>query len=419
MSPEVRLGAIRLDKVMINHCAMPYALAKRTTLEEVIAPDTLVTRWDAKLFVDEARQIDPREKVVKCGNGSLKYKRLILAMGSDPIRPPIPGMNLDNILTLRHLDDIKKLDGLLDLPQTRNVVIVGGGYIGVEFAYVIKERANHNVTIIELLEHLLEASLDDEFCTVAEEELRRNGINLHTGSRVTEFKGKEKVERVLFDGKEIPADVVVLAIGVQPTVNLALNADIKGDRQGIEVNQYFRTSVEDIYAIGDVIKMVSPVTSDYFPGRLGSNAALEARILATNLFNGERAFPGVVNPAGTKVFDTSFGMVGLTERYARQRGIRYLTGRAKTTNIYKMLKGARPTEGKLIFREDDLTVIGAQFYGDVNIVGPVDLMGQAILRKFTLYDILGLIHTTQPELSPEPALNVLPKCAEDLWQRIK
>ncbi len=298
------------------------------------------------------------------------------------------------------------------------MVIVGGGYIGVEFAYVIKERASQNVTIIELLPHLLEASLDDEFCVVAEEELRKNGVEIYTESKVTKFEGEGKVEKVVCDGKEIPADVVILAIGVAPAVSLALNAGIKGDRQGIEVDEYFRTSVEDIFAIGDLIKVVSPVTQDYLPGRLGSNAALQGRMLARNLFGSQRAFPGVVNPAGTKVFDTTFGMAGVTERYVKEKGIKYLVGRAKTTNIYKMLEGARPVEGKLIFREDDLTLVGAQLYGDTNLVSLVDLLGQAILKKFTVYDVLDLIHTTQPELSPEPALNVLPRCAEDVWKRV-
>jgi len=419
LSPQARLGAIRADKVMVNHCAMPYALGKRTTLEKVIAPDTLVTRWDAQLFTDEARQIDPKEKTVKCANDSFRYRKLVLAMGADPIRPPIPGINLENIVTLRHFEDVKKLEETLDLPQTKNIVIVGGGYIGVEFAYVIKQRANLNVTIVELLRHLLEASLDDEFCTVAEEALRKNEVNIYTKTRVTEFKGKGRVEKVVFDNKEIPADVVILAIGVAPAVELASTAGVKADRQGIDVDKYFKTSVEDIYAIGDAIKTASPVTGNYFPGMLGGNAALEARMLATNLFGGNRAFPGVVNPSGTKIFGTSFGMVGLTERYAKERGIKCLSGSAKTTSIYSMLNGVRTVEGKLVFRGDDLTVIGSQIYGDINLVGLVDLMSQAILRNFTLYDILDFMHTTQPELSPEPAVNLLPRCAEDLWKRIK
>ena len=419
LSPQARLGAIRADKVMVNHCAMPYALGKRTTLDRVIAPDTLITRWDAQLFIDEARQINPKEKTVKCANDSFRYEKLVLATGADPIRPPIPGINLENIFTLRHFEDVRKLEQTLDLPQTKNVVIIGGGYIGVEFAYMIKQRADLNVTIIELLEHLLEASLDDEFCAVAEEELRRNGVKIYTKSRVTELKGKEKVEKVVFDNKEIPADVVILAIGVKQAVELALTAGVKSNRHGIEVDKYFKTSVEDIYAIGDAIKTVSPVTGDYFAGMLGSNAALEGRMLAANLFAGNRVFSGVVNPSGTKIFTLSLGMVGFTERYAREKGINCLSGSAETTSIYGMLDGVKKAQGKLVFKESDLTIIGAQMYGDINLVGLVDLMGQAILRRLTVYDVLDFIHTTQPELSPTPALNILPKCAEDLWKRLR
>ena len=119
MSSEAKLGAIRSDRVMINHCAMPYALAKKTTIDEVIAPDTLVTRWNAELFIDQATQIDPKQRVVKCANDSFKYRKLVLATGSDPIKPPIPGVDLRNILTIRHFEDLKQLVELLDSPETK------------------------------------------------------------------------------------------------------------------------------------------------------------------------------------------------------------------------------------------------------------------------------------------------------------
>ena len=419
MDPDATIGMIRADETMINHCAMPYIMDRSTTLQEVIIPDSFITQWDAELHIDEARRIDPKHKTVTCANDTFKYEKLFLLTGAVPIKPSIPEVELKNILTLRRTEDVIELERLLDLPETKDVVIIGGGYIGVEFAYLIRRRGGLNVTVIELLPHLLEASLDDEFCVLAEEELRTNGVNCHTNSRVVEFRGQDAVEAVVLqDGRQVPADVVVMALGVEPTIDLALEAGIRANQGGVEVDEQMKTSVDDVYAAGDVINAVSALTGDHFPGRLGGNAVMEAKAAATNALGGDRAFPGVVNPAVTKAFDVCFGMAGLTERYAKERGIRCLVGTAQTTSIYSMIPGAKPVKAKMIFREDDLTLIGAQAMGDVKLAGHVDLVAQAMLRRSTLHDVLRFHFSTHPELSPEPRANVWVSCAEDLWKRV-
>ncbi len=420
MNPGVSIGLIRTDKTMINHCAMPYVLDRSTTLEKVIIPNEFLTKWNAELFIDEAKRIDLKDKIVTCANDRFKYKKLFLLTGAAPVKPPIPGIALKNIFTLRKTEDIKELERVLDLPHIKNVAIVGGGYIGVEFGYLIKKRGGLNVTVIELLNHILEASLDDEFCILAEEELRRNEVNCYTKGKVVEFKGEESVEAIILDdGKEVPADVVILAIGVKPEIDLALEAGIKASKEGIEVDKHMRTSAEDVYAAGDVINTISAVTGEHFPGRLGGNAVIQANVVAINALGGNRTFPGVVNASATKVFDLSFGMVGLTERYLKNKGVKYLVGNGETTSIYSMIPGSKPVKSKLIFKEDDLTLIGVQAVGDINLAGHLDLMAQAILKKFSLHDILSFHYTTHPELSPEPRANVWVSGAEDLWKRVK
>jgi len=419
MNPDASIGLIREDKSMINHCAMPYVLDRSTTLEKVIIPDQFLTQFDSELFIDQVKRIEPKDKIVTCLNDRFKYKKLFLLTGAEPIKPPIPGVELKNIFTLRKTEDIAELEIVLDLPETKNVVIVGGGYIGAEFGYLIRKRGGLNVTIIELLGHLLEASLDDEFCILAEKELKRNDISCYTRSKVVEFTGKDAVETVILDsGKEVPADAVVLAIGVKPAIDLALEAGIKADKGGVEVDKYMKTSVEDVYAAGDVINAVSAITEDHFPGRLGGNAVVEAKVAAINALGGNRIYPGVVNPSVTKVFALSFGMAGLTEKYLKGRGISYLVGHGETTSIYSMIPGSKPVKSKLIFKEDDLTLLGAQAVGDINLAGHVDEIAQAILKKFTLYDILSFHYSTHPELSPQPRANVWVSCAEDLWKRV-
>ncbi len=419
MNPDASIGLIREDKSMINHCAMPYVLDRSTTLEKVIIPDKFLTQFDSELFIDKVKHVNPKDKAVTCLNNSFKYKKLFLLTGGDPVKPPIPGVELKNVFTLRKPENIAELEKALDSSRTKNVVIAGGGYIGVEFGYLIKKRGGLNVTVIELLDQILEASLDDEFCILAEKELKRNDINCYTKSKITGFTGKDAVEAVILDsGKEVPADAVILAIGVKPAIDIALEAGIKADKGGIEVDKYMKTSEEDVYAAGDVINAVSAITEDYFPGRLGGNAVVEAKVAAINASGGNRIYPGVVNPSATKVFELSFGTVGLTERYLKGRGIRYLVGNGETTSIYSMIPGSKPVKSKLIFKEDDLTLLGAQAVGDINLAGHVDEIAQAILKKFTLYDILSFHYSTHPELSPQPRANVWVSCAEDLWKRV-
>ncbi len=420
MNPNATIGLIRADETMINHCAMPYVLDRSTTLEEVTISDKILAQFKSELFIDEVQRINPKEKTVICANDKFKYKKLFLLTGARPIKPSILGVELKNIFTLRKAEDIEELDELLDSPQVKNIVIIGGGYIGVEFGYLIKKRGGLNVTIIELLNHLLQTSLDDEFCVLAEDEFKRNGANFYIKSKVVEFKGEDIVkEIILHNGKSIPADVLILAMGVEPEIKLALEAGIKADKRGVEVDNRMKTFEEDIYAAGDVVKTVSAITRDYMPGRLGGNAVVQANVAAINALGGDRVYAGVVNPTLTKVFDLSFGTAGLTESYLKDRGIKYLIGNGQTTSIYSMLPGTKPVKSKLIFKEDDLTLIGAQVVGDISLAGHIDEITQAILKKFNLYDILNFHYSTHPELTPEPRANVWVSAAEDLWRRIK
>ena len=224
----------------------------------------------------------------------------------------------------------------------------------------------------------------------------------YTNSKIAEFTGE--------DAKEIPADAVILAIGAKPAIELALEAGTKTDERGIEVDNYMKTSEEDVYAAGDVINAVSAITGDYFPGRLGGNAVVQANVAAINAIGGNRIYPGVVNPSATKVFELSFGMAGLAEKYLKGRGIRYLISHGETTSIYSMLPGSKLVKSKLIFKEDDLTLIRAQAVGDTNLAGHVDEMAEAILKKSTLCDILSFHYSTHPELPPPAQSQCMGKC---------
>ncbi len=418
MNQKAKIACIRKDKTMINHCAMPYIFDGSTKLDKVIIKDETVKKWNADIFIDEAVNINPKERIVTTLNEKFKYRKLFLTTGADPIRPSIEGINLKNIFTLRRTEDVIELEKKLNEPETKNVVIVGGGYVGVEFSCIFRKRGM-NVTLIEMLPHIMQASFDEEFSIKAEEILKHNGVMLYTNTKVVGFKGNGKVEKVITENEEIPADVVIFGIGVSPNIDLAIKAGIKTDKNGIIVNKYMETSVENIYAAGDVIKTWSAINGDEIPGRLGSNATVEAKVAAINAFGGQREFPGVINPVGTVIFGSAFGSVGFSEGCLKNQRIEYITGRGKTTSIYSMMPGSKQVEAKIIFEKKSLRLLGAQIIGDTKIAGLIDLISLSLLKKTAIEDILNLQYTTHPELSPEPRANIWVSCAEDAWNKLR
>lgn len=414
------IACIRQDKAMVNHCAMPYVLDKSTSLEKVIVPDRMITSKGAELFVEQAQKIERDKKIVKTSGGDFKYQKLFLMTGSAPIKPAWEGVGLENIFTLRRKEDIEKLEQVLNKEEAKNIVIVGGGYIGVEFASLLAKRGGLNISLVEALPAVMSASFDDEFCQKAGEILKEGGIRLYLSQKVTAFEGKDKVESVVLDsGKKLQAEVVILAVGVRPEIELALGCGLAADKDGVVVDEYLRTQDENIYAAGDVIRAFSAVDKEATGGRLGSNAVVEAKLAALNSAGFGRKFLGVANPSGTKIFNLAFGSCGLSERYLKEKGKEYIVGSAVTTSIYSMLPHSLPVQAKMIFAKDSLRLLGAQICGGDNIAGYVDLAAWFLLGKNTLKDILNIQFTTQPELSPQPRANVWASCAEDAWLKVK
>jgi NADPH-dependent 2,4-dienoyl-CoA reductase/sulfur reductase-like enzyme len=417
LNPKFKTGVIRDQKTTVNPCSIPYALGEELTIEEIVESDERITMWNADLIIDKAISIDPKDKVVHTESGDdYKYSKLLLYPGAAPVKPPIPGVDLDNVHVLRNTEDVNAVDQALK--TAKKVVIVGGGYIGAELSVLIRNR-NVEVTVIEMLPYCLMATLDPDFCEIIEDEMRSKDITILTNTKVTAIKGNGKVESVEIGDREIPADLVILGVGVRPETSLAEQTGINVGKTGIIVDNRMRTNIPDIYAAGDNIETYCYVTGKVKPGKIGSNAVVEAKVAVMNALGYDRIFPGIIGPSGTKIFDLCFGMVGVGKGQAERDGLEVIVGNSETTSMYNMIPGTIKTRIRLYFKKQDHTVVGGQIVGGQFIAGHIDFIAQAIRNHLTIEDLATIHYTTHPELTPDPATHGIMLAAEDALLKTK
>lgn len=397
-----KIIVIRKEAKILVPCGIPYIMGTLESIEKNVMPDALL--GDAELIVDEVTSIDREKQTVTTVRGeTIGYDKLILATGSRPVVPPIPGIELGNVFAVKK--DIDYLQQLQDtLKQAKDVVIVGGGFIGAEFADEC-HKMGLNVTVVELLEHCLLLNCDDYFCTRIEDALRESGVQVNTGCRVKSITGTTKVEYVECDkGLRFKADVVILAIGATPSNELALDAGLEiGERKGIMVDQHMMTSDPNIFAIGDCAEKFCFFTKKPIATRLASIATREARIAASNLFEPRRRNEGTIGVFGTMIADVAIGVAGLTEREATKAGFNLVIGEAAAADKHPgSMPGAREMQVKLIFDQKSGKIIGGEACGGTTAGEMANLMASAIENGMTADGIANFQMGTHPILTASP-----------------
>ncbi|MCK4402142.1 FAD-dependent oxidoreductase, partial [bacterium] len=252
--PDKSVLLIRKEDKVLIPCGIPYIFGTVGTPDKNIIPDKVLEKNGIELLVDPVVRIDNKNCVVETKAGEqAHYEKLVLATGSEPMIPPIPGIDKGNIFSIKK--DVAYLNEIIDaMEHASNLVIVGCGFIGVELAEECKKRnKNLNITIVEMMHHCLQLVYDKDFCLKAEETLIVQGINLMVDEKVESFTGSDKVEGIkLKSGKEIKADMVILGIGAVSNVELAREAGLEiGTTKSIMVNRYMQTSDPNIFACGD------------------------------------------------------------------------------------------------------------------------------------------------------------------------
>ncbi|NPV52391.1 MAG: FAD-dependent oxidoreductase [Firmicutes bacterium] len=420
---EKRVLLIRKENHVVIPCGIPYIFGTVGSPEKNLIPDSMLNKNNVDLMVNEVTGIDRESHTISMSDGErVEYRKLILATGSLPVVPPIPGVNKKNIFAVKK--EVSYLQQMLDALKTAsNLVIVGCGFIGVEFAEECKKRRpDINITIVEMMRHCLMLTYDEEFCIKAEEVLKNSGIEILGAEKVEGFLGEEKVERVkLSSGIELAADMVILGIGAAANVKLAQEAGLElGPTRGIQVNRYMQTSDEDIFACGDCAEKVSFFDGKPSPLKLASIATMEARIAGANVFGTRRMNMGVIGVFSTILGGTAFAAAGLTETTAKNMGYNVVVGEAESVNRHPGgMPGAENLKVKLVFERGTGVLLGGQVSGAESGGELINAISACIHQKMTADDMATFQTGTHPALTASPIAYQLVNAAEMAIMAIK
>ena len=330
--PEKEFLVLRKEKDVMVPCGIPYIFGTLESSNQNILPgDAMYEKLGIKHMVGEASDIYKHKKICLTKEGQeIQYDKLVLATGSLPNRSKFPNeAKYNNVHVIpknkEYLDNLAK-----QLNGDKHVVIVGGGFIGVEIADELNKKGN-DVTIVEILPHILSLSFDEEFATEAEQIITDRGVKVLKNTMVKEIVGNgEKADGLLLnDGTKINADNIILSMGYHPNSSLGESADLKINEKGfIEVDEYMRTSDPDVFAVGDCAEKRDFVTRRPTDLMLASTACAEGRIAGLNLFKlcALKTFNGTIAIYSTAIGEHGFGTAGLTEARAKNEGFDIVTG---------------------------------------------------------------------------------------------
>ncbi len=349
------------------------------------------------LPLTEVVEINRKEHKVKCKRLEtdeeflVDYDKLVLATGTEPIKPPVPGIELEGITTLQSMRDADYLRKIRDEGQVKKAVVVGGGLIGMEVCEALQLAGIH-ITVVEMLDQIL-TFLDWELAKLVENHVKSKGAMIVTGNPVTEFLGEDgKLMGIkLKNGTELPCNLAVVAVGVKPSTSLAERAGLElGERRGIRVDEYMQTSDKDIYACGDCCEIRHRITGERMSAFYGDLANLEGRVVGKNIVEGNKTkFPGTIHTGICKIFDWAAGSTGFNEYFAHEAGYD-----VETTLITALDKpgfmGANPLIMKMVADKKSQKVLGVQCVGPGDVSKRIAEAAVGIMGNMTVEDFCNL-----------------------------
>jgi NADPH-dependent 2,4-dienoyl-CoA reductase/sulfur reductase-like enzyme/rhodanese-related sulfurtransferase len=404
--------------VSYANCGLPYYVGGVIEEENDLllqTPASLHARFRLDVRVlTEALIIDPVKKEVsvqdlQSGNRyTLVYDKLVLSPGASPIVPPMPGV--ERALTLRTVEDVERIVAQV-LAKPQSAVVIGGGFIGVEIAENLIHKGIRT-SVIEASDQVL-APLDPEMATLVAKEMRLQKVDLHLGVSVSAINPKSVT---LSDGVEIPAELVILAIGVKPDTSLAKNAGLLiGSRNGIKVDEFNRTSNKDIYAIGDVAEKTDALDGEATLVPLANLANRHGRVVADHI-NGRAVRPvKTIGTAIVKVFDLMIATTGWNEKRLKVSGRSYTSIHSHPNSHAGYYPDAKQMTLKLIFDPTTGEILGAQGVGIEGVDKRIDVIATAIRGDITAPELADLELAYAPPFgSAKDPVNMLGYMAENV-----
>jgi len=393
----------------ISECGLPYLLSgvvdERADLV-ARTPEQFAEKGVEVRVRHRVEKIDPENKWLSVrdleNEGAFEdgYDRLVIATGARAVLPPIPGADLEGVFELRFLTDADEVRAYMEARSPKRAAVVGGGYIGLEVAENLC-RLGMEVSLIEG-EDRVALAYGPEVAERVEERLKENGVSVYTGAKVEEFKGEGCVRGLRYGGGDLEADLVVVGVGIEPSVELAEEAGVElGETGAIRVDRHMRTNLADVWAAGDCVETVNLVSGKQAWVPLGDTANQMGRVAGTNAATGEDTleFPGVLGTGIFEVFDLGVGKTGLSEDEARETGFETVSAAVETMDRAGYYPGAQRVFLKLIADRSSGRLIGAESAGS-GADKLTDVCATAIWGGLSYPDLINLDLAYAPPFGP-------------------
>lgn len=387
----------RGEHVSFSNCSLPYFLGGHISSSEklvLMSPQKFLKQYNiiAKtqsevIAINRDRKTITVMDLISGNSYEENYDKLILAPGAKPIVPPIAGIDLVNVFTVRNVTDIERLHRALH-DKSQNIAVIGGGFIGVEVAENLRE-SGYNVSLIEAMPQILR-TFDYDMVQILHKEMHDHGINLIVNDKVTHF---EQDTVVLASGNKVAADIVVMAIGVAPETLLAASANLNlGTTGAIAIDDVCQTNDKDIYAIGDAVEVDAKLFAGKFKLALAWPAQVQGRGVADHINGKEFTNPSYIGSSCIQVFNMNAASTGLTEGFiqATKMNINYECVVINPNDKVSLMPTNNTMYFKLIFDKENGKVLGAQAIGKGNVDKRIDVIATAIKFGATVRDLVEL-----------------------------
>ncbi len=390
------------------NCGLPYYIGGVIEEREklfVQTPEAFSTRFRVDVRTEnEVIFIDRKKKTVTVRQSSEdtyeeSYDKLLISTGASPVRPPLPGIDLPGIFTLRNVTDTDRIKEYINSHSPRKAVVVGAGFIGLEMAENLHAQGA-KVSIVEMGNQVM-APIDFSMASLVHQHLMDKGVNLYLEQAVASFEREGKGLKVTFkNGQSISADIVILSIGVRPETSLARAAELTiGPVGGIAVNNYLQTSDEAIYAIGDAIEYRHPITGKPWLNYLAGPANRQGRIVADNILGAKIPYEGSIGTSIAKVFDMTVASTGLPGKRLRLEGIDYMSSTIHPASHAGYYPDAMPMSIKITFDKQTGRLYGGQIVGYDGVDKRIDELALVIKHQGTVYDLMKVEQAYAPPFS--------------------
>lgn len=412
------------EYISFANCGLPYHIGETIKDRDALLvsnPEQFSKRFRVDVRIkSEVTAINTVKKTVtvKSGNKSYEesYDYLVLSPGAKPVRPSIAGITSRHVYTLRTLPDMDHIKEMVDSGKIRKAAVIGGGFIGLEMTENLRHRGLE-VTQIEQMDQVF-APADREMAQIIHQHLRINGIRLLLENGARSFADREDgtLDITLNSGEILNVDMAILAIGVKPDTRFVKEAGIEVNERGaIIVDQYMRTNLKDIYAVGDAVEATDLVSGQKVHIPLAGPANRQGRIAADNISGKETVYKNTQGTAICKIFDLTAAVSGINEKTAKRLGIGYLKSYTHSSSHAGYYPGSYPMSIKLLFTPDTGKLLGAQVIGKLGVDKRIDIFATAIRHGLTVQDLAELeLSYAPPYGSAKDAINIAGFVAENI-----